>query len=81
MPMFLYATCPAVRAFHLEFIEYHFVREKVESDEISIVYCPMEEMIADIVTKPLPEGTFVHLPDQITVSANDHSGGAAVTDD
>ena len=34
-------------------IRYHFIREYVESNRIDIVYISTDEMIADILTKPL----------------------------
>ena len=34
--------------------KYHFNREKVESGEVVLKYCPSAEMIADVMTKPLP---------------------------
>ena len=39
-------------------IKYHFVRDKVNDGTINISYCPTTEMIADILTKGLPTGTF-----------------------
>ena len=37
---------------------YHFVREGVASNEIVIMYCPTQDMMADIMTKGLPKVTF-----------------------
>jgi hypothetical protein len=34
-------------------IKYHFNRDKVESGEVVLKYCPSAEMIADVMTKPL----------------------------
>ena len=39
-------------------IKYHFVRDKVNDGMINISYCPTTEMIADMLTKGLPTGTF-----------------------
>ena len=33
-------------------IKYHFVREMYVKGMIDIVYCPTEDMVADILTKP-----------------------------
>ena len=48
------------RTKHID-IRYHFVREKVEDGTIQLKYCPTDEMIADILTKPLPTQRFVKL--------------------
>ena len=42
-------------------IRFHFVCEALEKDVIKIKYCPTEEMVADLLTKPLPKGTFEKL--------------------
>ena len=34
-------------------IKYHFVHEQVKESNIEILYCPMEEMVADMLTKRL----------------------------
>ncbi|RWS06056.1 Copia protein-like protein, partial [Dinothrombium tinctorium] len=39
-------------------IRHHFIREKVDSGLVEIEYMPSEEMIADILTKPLPGPRF-----------------------
>ena len=41
------------RTKHID-IRYHFVRQVVASGGISIVYCPTDDMTADILTKALP---------------------------
>ena len=35
-------------------IKYHINREKVESGEVDLKYCPTKEMTVDVMTKPLP---------------------------
>lgn len=42
-------------------IKYHFIREKVESDEIEIKYLDTYSQIGDIFTKPLQSVRFVKL--------------------
>ncbi len=36
-------------------IRYHFIRHVVASDALQLVYCPMDDMTADILTKALPK--------------------------
>jgi len=45
------------RTKHID-IRYHFIRERIQSGEITIKYLNTEEMTADILTKPLPKNTF-----------------------
>jgi hypothetical protein len=40
------------RTKHID-IQHHFIREKLETEEICLSYCPMEHMIADVLTKAL----------------------------
>jgi hypothetical protein len=40
------------RTKHLD-IKAHFVRQKVQTNEISLQYCSTEDMVADMLTKPL----------------------------
>jgi len=47
------AKNPEPRAKHID-IQHHYVREKVADGVISISYCPTTDMVADILTKPLP---------------------------
>ena len=41
------------RTKHIE-VHYHFVRELVKSQVINMAYCPTQENVADLFTKPLP---------------------------
>jgi hypothetical protein len=34
-------------------IQHHFIREKLESGEIGLKYCPTQHMVADVLTKAL----------------------------
>ena len=45
------------RTKHID-IRYHYVRKAINDEIISIRYCPTEEMVADILTKPLPRERF-----------------------
>ena len=48
------------RTKHID-ISYHFVHEKVASNQIAVEYCLSEEMLADIMTKRLPKVGFEKL--------------------
>ena len=45
------------RTKHID-IQYHFIRQHVESGTIELTYCATHEMTADIFTKPLPRPQF-----------------------
>jgi hypothetical protein len=40
------------RSKHMD-VRYHFCREKVESGDIEVQYCATENILADVLTKPL----------------------------
>ena len=42
-------------------IGYHRVREAVAAGVVDLVYCPSEDNLADILTKPLGPNKFAHL--------------------
>jgi hypothetical protein len=46
------------RAKHID-IKYHFVRERVHMQDVTIEYLQSEDMIADLMTKPLPGPAFI----------------------
>ena len=48
------------RTKHID-IRYHYVCEAVKAGSISLEYCSTEEMLADILTKPLPRPRFKKL--------------------
>ena len=45
------------RTKHIE-IQHHFVREKIQSNEIDLIYCNTTDNVADIFTKPLGKKNF-----------------------
>jgi hypothetical protein len=47
------------RTKHID-IRYHFIRYIVDSGAIHLVYCPTDDMTADILTKPLPSAKAKH---------------------
>ena len=42
-------------------IQYHYVREALQNGVINLQYCPTNEMVADLLTKPLSKGRFENL--------------------
>ena len=48
------------RSKHIDII-YHFIKELVENEDIKMEFCKSEQQLANIFTKPLGIGTFVHL--------------------
>ena len=46
------------RSKHID-VQYHFVRERVELKELSFSYVSTKDMVADALTKALPEALFV----------------------
>jgi hypothetical protein len=44
-------------------IKYHFCKERVASNEVKFHSCDTTNMIADLLTKPLPKDTFEKLRD------------------
>ena len=45
------------RTKHID-VRYHYIREALSEETIELKYCPKNEMIADIFTKPLHKGRF-----------------------
>ena len=54
------------RTKHID-IAYHFTRERVVSNELSVVYCPTEEMVADTLTKGLGRFQFEKFRDMLGI--------------
>jgi hypothetical protein len=45
------------RTKHIE-VRYHYIRDLIAYGKATIVYCPTENMLADVLTKPLPLAAF-----------------------
>lgn len=67
--MFAESVAFHARSKHID-IRYHFVRERVASNEVRLTHCASEDNLADILTKALPRPLFEKLRDQIM----SHSG-------
>jgi hypothetical protein len=52
------------RTRHLN-VRYFFVADRVKASEIKVEYCPTNEMVADMLTKPLQGMTFLRLRQQL----------------
>ena len=48
------------RTKHID-VRYHYTREAAEQEIIKIDYCPTDQMIADVLNKPLPRERFEQL--------------------
>jgi hypothetical protein len=53
--------------------QFHFVREKLQSHEISLMYCNTSENVADIFTKPLGKIKFELFREMLGVEVNPFS--------
>jgi len=57
------------RSKHID-TQYHFVREKVQSKEISLMYCNTNGNVANIFTKPLGKEKFEFCRSKLCVVEN-----------
>jgi hypothetical protein len=67
------------RTKHID-IRYHFVREKVEDGQVCLQYCPTQDMLADIMTKPIPAVQFDVLRTKLGVQDAVESRGSVEDD-
>jgi len=63
------------RSKHID-IKYHFTREQIENNTISIEYISSENQLADIFTKPLPSGRFKELRNKMGLQREDSYKGS-----
>ena len=57
--MFLFTACFLVFA-HIA-IRFFFVKDKIDAGEVQVEHLPTEDMIADLLTKPLQGQQFYNL--------------------
>ena len=55
------------RTKHID-IKHHFIRQKVDNAEITLEYCPTEQMLADLLTKALGKTLFQRFRDLMGMS-------------
>jgi hypothetical protein len=56
-------------------MQYHFVRNSVQQGVLEIMYCNIEEQVANIFIKALPKDKFYKFEDDLEISPNDNYGG------
>ena len=62
------------------YIRYHFVREKVEDGQEELEYCPTQDMLADLMTKPIAAMQFDALRTRLGIQVAAESSGSVVED-
>ena len=65
------------RTKHID-VQHHFIREKLENQEICLKYCPTEDIIADVLTKPLAKDRHQALTKAMGLKAFDYSQNGSV---
>ena len=68
------------RTKHID-IKYHFIRERVETDQITIKYVPTSEQLADLFTKALAKNQFNKLRLDLSICDEKHENGGSVGKD
>jgi hypothetical protein len=57
------------RTKHID-VRHHFIRYCVQKGDLRIIYCPTEQMIADIMTKALPARKFLEFREMLGMAAS-----------
>ena len=65
------------RTKHID-VQHHFIREKWESGEISLKYCPTEDMVADVLTKALAKDRHQRLAKEMGLQEGNYSQSGSV---
>jgi hypothetical protein len=65
------------RTKHID-VQHHFIREKLESGEISLEYCPTEDMVADVLTKALAKDRHQRLSKAMGLQEGNYSRSGSV---
>ena len=67
------------RTKHID-VQHHFIREKLESGEISLKYCPTVGMVADVLTKALANERHQRLARAMGLREGNYSQSGSVGD-
>lgn len=46
-------------------VRYHYIRDVITRGDVSVSYCPTQQLLADILTKPLQRVVFERLREQL----------------
>jgi hypothetical protein len=49
-------------------VRFHFLHDQYEKDDIDLCHVDTHKLLADILTKPLDQATFAHLPEELGVN-------------
>ncbi len=67
------------RTKHID-IQHHFIREKLESEEIGLKYCPSQDMVAGVLTKALAKERHQNLTRSMGLGVLDYLQSGSVED-
>ena len=59
-------------------VQHHFIRKKLENQEICLKYCPIKDMVADVLTKPLAKDRYQTLTRAMDLKTFDYSESGSV---